>query len=283
MRTGKPQLIARITDQVLSQLASNDDHLAYLRELGMHSAMVLPLTARGRTLGAITLITAESGRTYDQHDLIFSQEVAGRLALALDNARLFDASRRAVKLREKTLALVSHDLRSPLSVIGLSADMLRRRLNNESLANKQLQNISCAVSRMDRLISDLLDMASIQTGSLRIEWEERELAPFLEEMLELHRDLAAKNQIELHDQVSLPHAARACADYDRLGQALTNLLGNAIKFTPAGGKVELYACEKQGSARIEIHDTGPASATKTYVMSSNRIAPAKSIMNAGPG
>jgi len=101
LRTGEPELVAEITDEILAAGARDDEHLRIVRELGLRSFVVVPLIARNRTLGAITLVSAESGRRYDETDLETALELALRAAFAVDNARLFSQ-----------LQMVLHDLRT---------------------------------------------------------------------------------------------------------------------------------------------------------------------------
>ena len=96
-RTGKPEFFAEVTDEHLVKCARDPDELDRLRELGVRSIMIVPLTARGRPLGALTLVRAESTRRYGESDLHLALELGSRAALAVDNARLFEESREAVR------------------------------------------------------------------------------------------------------------------------------------------------------------------------------------------
>src|SRR5688572_31307644 len=134
----------------------------------MTSAMIVPLNVRGRTVGAISFVSAESGRRFVRSDLELAQALAERAAMAIENARLFREAERAVRLREDVLAVVSHELRNALSTVNMNAAILLDRAD-EAARRKQPEAILRAARRMDRLIGDLLDMASIQAGRLAVE------------------------------------------------------------------------------------------------------------------
>src|SRR6185436_5506657 len=120
------------------------------------------------TVGAITLISF--GRGYSHDDLALAQELGHRVALAIDNAQLYAEARAAVRVRDDVLAIVSHDLRNPLSTILSSAGrMLAVMDGGETPERKPLERVQRAARRMNHLISDLLDAASLETGTLSLE------------------------------------------------------------------------------------------------------------------
>src|SRR5262249_1849336 len=125
LRTGRSEMMAEIPDSLLVNAARDTEHLRIVRELGLKSYMVVPLITRGRTLGAITFITAESGYSYGQADLGFAEELARRAAFAVDNARLYKEAQDANQIKDEFLATVSHELRTPLTAILGWARMLR--------------------------------------------------------------------------------------------------------------------------------------------------------------
>ena len=101
LRSGRPELVPRITEAMLDEVDLDDEHREILRELDLKSSMIVPLVARGRTLGAITFVSAESGRRYGPDDLELAEELARRAAMAVDNARLYEEARRETETLEK--------------------------------------------------------------------------------------------------------------------------------------------------------------------------------------
>ena len=159
-----------------------------------------------------------------------------------------------VRIRDEILGVVSHDLRSPLTTIGLSAQLLDGSSPGEQ--KEHVQTIAAATRRMERLIHDLLDVTRAEQGKLSIRRDVVDPAAVVRDVVASHEPIAASQQIEFVNSVAgdLPPMY---GDGDRLAQALTNLIGNAFKFTPAGGVVRLAAAQRDGKVRFEVSDSGP--------------------------
>jgi signal transduction histidine kinase len=179
--------------------------------------------------------------------------VAHRIATGIDNARLYSTARQAIAARDELLAVVSHDLRNPLGVVALALDMIEREPAEMS---STLPRAKRAVERMQRLIEDLLDLARIETGSLHVDRKPVVVGTILDDAIEQHRVLATEKKIAIvrgfEGRIGAAHV-----DRHRLTQALANLLGNALKFTPPGGTVTLGASARDDRLVIEVTDSGP--------------------------
>jgi signal transduction histidine kinase len=259
LATGEAQLSSEIPDEYVAQIAQSEEHLALMRQLGFRSSMVVPLRARGRVLGAIAFFTAESGRRYGPEDLRFAEEVAQRAALAVDNARLYQELEEAVQLRNHFLAAAAHDLKTPLTAIKVSAQLLGRHAERvggpiSERMREGLDRIDANTARMVRLIDELLDVASLQVGQpLRLDAEEMDLAELVETMVEELRPTVPRHTL----RAEVP-AEGVVGTWDpvRLERVLSNLLSNAIKYSPAGGEV-VVAVERDGSAALlRVSDQG---------------------------
>lgn len=255
LRDGEPELYEDITDELLVAYARDADHLSMLRALGMRSMMIAPLRVRGAIVGAISFVADGSGRRFDRGDLEIAMGLADRAAMAMENARLFQAAETAIRWREDLLAVVSHDLRSPLASISMSAALLTAR-EPDPRAKKQLDVILRATRRMERLIGDLLDVASIQAGRLAVERKPQELAPIVAEAIELAQPLAVANRQTLASDVAVD-GVHCNLDRDRVLQLFANLLGNAKKFSPAGSTITVRAQASDGEVVCSVADTGP--------------------------
>ncbi|WP_223637805.1 PAS domain-containing sensor histidine kinase [Corallococcus sp. EGB] len=232
-----------------------------LRPLAPRSAILVPLRGRERDLGVLLLATSEASRRYGAREQAQAEELARRAALAIDNARLYERAEQAIRMREEVLRIVAHDLRAPLNVIQLSARMLEKHLPPGDGPRRRLETLQKSVQRANRLIQDLLDVARMEGGSLAVERRPLEVAPLILETLEQHRGLAESRCLQL--QAHVPDGVpRVLADPERLSQILSNLLGNALKFTPEGGRVLLRVQPEAGQVRFLVSDTGPGIAAE---------------------
>lgn len=259
VETGEPELIEDVSDSFLDAIASNDEHLQLLRRLKPRSLLVVPLVARGRTLGALGLFSARPGRAYGPDDRLLAVELGRRAALAVDNARLYQEARDAVAARDEVLSIVSHDLGNPLSAVRVAARVLDRILDSGELdpARAQVQGIRTAALQMERLIKDLLEVRRIELGRLRLVSRPEPPHQLVAEAARSLRDVAREQGVALEAHVAddLPPLIRA--DADRIQQVFSNLVGNALRFTPAGGTVTIGAAPGEGGVVFSVQDTGP--------------------------
>ena len=242
--------------------ATDERHLEVLRGLSLKSAMTVPLTARGRILGAITFVFAESNRRYTPEDLDFAEEFARRSAIAIDNAALYQSeqnARRNAELANRAkddfLATVSHELRTPLNAMLGWTRLLR---GGELSAEKQaraLETIERNAVTQAQLIEDLLDVSRIISGNLRLEVEPVEMSLVVEHALDTLRLAGEAKNVAL--VTTIEDTGPILGDAHRLQQVVWNLLSNAIKFTPKGGRVQLALERVDSSLRIAVTDTGP--------------------------
>lgn len=165
-----------------------------------------------------------------------------------------EAQRELVRIRDEILGVVSHDLRSPLTTIALSAQLIPDSSSDEQ--SEHLQTIVTATRRMERLIHDLLDVTRAEKGKLSIRHDVLDPAVVVREVAASHEPIAASKQISF-EAVIADELPRLRGDADRLAQALTNLIGNAFKFTPSGGVVRLSVTRQDDRVRFEVADTGP--------------------------
>ncbi len=219
------------------------------------ACLVVPLSARNRIVGAITLVSFTRGYTKD--DLALAQELGHRVALAVDNAHLYDEARAAVRVRDDVLAIVSHDLRNPLSTILTSTGRILASLEDGGAPLRlPLERCQRAARRMTHMISDLVDAASLETGTLSLDQRDNEVGRVMSDALDLLAPLADARGLTLTTRIA-DGAERAWCDRERVVQVLSNLVGNAIKFTPQGGHIHVSAEAWGEMVRIAVCDDGP--------------------------
>ncbi len=256
IETRRPLLIETVTSQRLESFAQGPDHLQLLRALDPLSLMALPLLMRGQLLGALVFISSTPSRLYGRSDLRLAEALADRAALAIENARLYRASVQATQLRDQVLGIVAHDLRNPLNTILMQASALQRQgAEPERRSQRPREIIRRAATRMNRLIQDLLDVARMEAGQLTIAPARLAADELIVEAVELQRPLAASSSLELRLELQ-GDLAEVWGDRDRLLQVFENLIGNAIKFTDADGRITVGAVASDREVVFSVADTG---------------------------
>ncbi|HUR92689.1 MAG TPA: GAF domain-containing sensor histidine kinase [Gemmatimonadaceae bacterium] len=285
--SGEAQLINSVDEAFLRVLAVDDTHLALIREVGPTAYLGVPLLARGRVLGLLVFVaTAESGRRYTESDVLFATEIGKRAALAVDHAVLYRAAEEAGRAREAMVSVVSHDLKNPLSTIQMAVSFLLEDIvpddESHAMERRQLSAVKRESARMYRLIHDLLDMNAIDAGKLLVQRSPQEVAPLVEEVIDTLRPLALAKTIELALEAPalIPPVH---ADRDRIFQVFSNLGGNAIKFTPEGGRVVIRVRHGESVVAFDVVDTGPGIPPEDVARVFDRYWQAKKTASLGSG
>jgi PAS domain S-box-containing protein len=254
MQSGQPMWAEELDEALLRDAAQDEKHFDILRGLGLRSFIRVPMTARGVTIGVMTLVHAESGRRYRESDLGLALDVARRAAAAVDNARLHEQLRQEHRRKDEFLAMLAHELRNPLAPIRNGLAVLQMSADPALLAQTR-QIMQRQVSHMVRLIDDLLDLSRITRGTIGLQLQEEDIATIVGGAVEASQPLFDATQLTL--TLQLPEAPLpVMADQTRLGQVVTNLLNNAARFTPAGGKVALRAFADADDVVVEVSDSG---------------------------
>ncbi len=256
--SGRGNATAEIYDRALEARIDPAD-LERARVLGLRSGMTAPLTARGQTFGALTVLSGRL-RRYEPAELSLLQDLAHRAALAIDNARVLQEAQEAAELRRDLVAVVAHDLKNPLNAIAMAGSLLSRQAApgaDGERARRQSSIITRASERMNRLIHDLLDVSAIDAGRIELDRQRIGLGSLMTEALESIAPLAQERSITLVRQLdAADEQLELLADRERLLQVFANLLGNAIKFTDEGGHVTLRGGRGGLGVEVAVIDTG---------------------------
>jgi signal transduction histidine kinase len=255
---GVPEAIANVMQQHAPRLIGSASAIAaYFGTESEHPILVVPLVSRGETLGVVAAIPRHD-HPFTNEDVTLFAELARVGSLAIDNARLYLDSQQALRAREEVLAIVSHDLRNPLNAVKLGASLLAQSEAISGDDREQLEIIDISANRMADLIADLLDVTRLEGGKrLPIEPARVEIEPLFGEAHELFRSQAAANAVNLDYEIERGTPA-IHADRHRVMQVLSNLIGNALKFTPAHGFVFFRARpEKDAQVLFSVSDSGP--------------------------
>ena len=254
IRTGKAQLVPTVTDETIRQGARSPEHLEAMEKLGLKSLMIIPIIALGKTLGALTLGYAESGRVYTQSDADFFREFCNDLGIVLDNGRLDHEIENRDKSKDLFLASLSHELRNPLAPIKSSLELLKLRVTTTDV-REELNNIEHQFDHLASLLNDLLDVTRFTQSKIEIVPHTLDLRKLIERSLKASDALLRTSDITLH--FTYPSSPlQILADDTRIEQAVTNLINNAAKFTPSGGAIWVDLSTEQNFAVLKIRDNG---------------------------
>jgi len=218
----------------------------------------VPLLALDRALGALTLVSAESGRRFGPAELAFAEELGRRAGLALENARLYRAATDAVKLRDDFLSIAGHELKTPLTAVILQLGSLLRAFRtppppDAGAAVERLTRINATMARLERLIGELLDVSRITAGRLTLEREPHDLVEVAHEVIARFAEQSARAHSPL--ELDAPASVEGSWDRQRLDEVLTNLLSNALKYGP-GAPVRVRIRAEGATAHLVVSDGG---------------------------
>ncbi len=262
------------------------DVRARVESLGASAVLLVPLRAGGRAIGALHLVRTRAGLTHSPEEAQLATQFAGLSALALENARLYQEARRAVRDREEMLAVVSHDLRNPVNaIVMLTGAVLRREPDDlrPLMEREQVESVRAAARQADGLIQDLQDVSRISAGRLRVDQRPVNLLEIAVEVANQFAPVMEDATIRFVRNIdqTLPEVL---ADRGRVLQVLSNLLANAIRFTPEGGEIALSVhVTAQNVARIAVRDTGPGIAPEDVPRLFERYWQAPRLLRAGSG
>jgi PAS domain S-box-containing protein len=255
LRRGREEQVDAIDDQWIEAHEDQTEAIELWRRVAPRSMRIIPFIVGDRTSGAISLIRIGNPAPARLDESVAAQKLALRAGLALENARLYAAARQATLVRDEVLAIVSHDLRNPLSSIAICARTLLEDVPVGSEQSNMLGAIAEATDWMNRLIHDLLDASALEAGRLSIVSRPESVNRIVTSAVSMRAREAKVRSLTL--QTELPEALPVVnADVGRVGQVIGNLLANAIKFTERGGQIVVRARVVAPFVEISVTDTG---------------------------
>jgi len=253
-QTGTPELFSDISEEELRETIPDEQKFEALKQLGLRSAVVVPIPGRHAVLGVIGFVSPKPDR-YTSTELIFAQELARRISLALENARLYREAQQANRAKDEFLATLSHELRTPLNAILGWTQILRAKRLDEVTTTRAFEAIERNAKAQAELIEDMLDVSRIITGRLRLELQPVEIASAVDAALDSVRPTADVKGVKLECTIN-GDAGIISGDPHRLQQIVWNLLSNAVKFTPSGGLVRVHLERADSNVKLTVRDTG---------------------------
>jgi signal transduction histidine kinase/CheY-like chemotaxis protein len=244
----------------LSELALNEDHLAFLGTLEIGSAISLPLQTRGKVIGSLLLGRALNRPSFQEGDHELAQDLAFRIASSVDNWRLYQEAELAIRVRDEFLSIASHELKTPLTPLKIQTQQLLRLMCEEPLQNldpvrieKMLTTSNRQIERLSKLIDDLLDISRINTGKLQLNLEHFDLMEMIGDIRQRFASQLSSSGCEL--VVHGPGALPVYLDLFRIEQVVVNLLTNAMKYGP-GQPIEISISRAGDFFSMAVKDGG---------------------------
>jgi PAS domain S-box-containing protein len=252
LRSRQPTLLTEVSAELLDEAARDDEHRRILRELGPESWMIVPLLVRDKVIGAITFVSTDPRRRYSTAELELVTELGRRVASAGDNVRLFTELRESQRQKDDFLAMLAHELRNPLAAIQYANQLATLTKQTDNPASEVIDR---QVKNLAHLIDDLLDVSRITRDKIQLRKEAVDGRVLLERALATVGPALKDRKHELLTELS-SEPMPLYADPVRVEQILVNLLSNAAKYTPSGGKISVRSFPLDGQVVYKIKDTG---------------------------
>jgi PAS domain S-box-containing protein len=259
MRRREPIVHRDVEDAALLAAAKSPEHLAILRELAIRSSVIVPMVTRGRAVGTITFAYAESDRNYRDDEIELAMEIARRVAIAIDNALLLAEAQDAAQARQDFLLTASHELRTPLTSVKAAAQLVGRYLQqphpNRERIESMIANLQSEIGRLETISVDLLDAARIQREQFELKRTPTDLVEIASDVL----TALARSGLRLPSHELVLDAGEPIVGYwdaQRLRQLVSNLVSNALKYSPDGGVVRVRITTNDGFGVLTVEDDG---------------------------
>jgi PAS domain S-box-containing protein len=257
LHSGEPVSLPEVPTALLERSARDPEHLRLMRALDIGAVIYAPLTTRGRVLGVLGLFTTRTGgRRFSRDDLAIAVEIARRAAVALDNARLYQAAQEALRVRDEFLTIASHELRTPITAIRATAQLLQRTQARRTLDDARLERFLRTFTeeseRLGALADDLLDISRLRTGHLELHPSAVDVGGLVRRAVRRAQALSARHV--LHADIA--RGFTILADAGRLEQVLEQLLTNAVKYSPDAGPIEVTVHREGEGVHISVRDAG---------------------------
>ncbi len=218
------------------------------------SRVLMPIRARGEVTGLLA-VSSMRPCAFDGEDLHLFEELARRIGLVLENARMYHETYKANRLKDEFVAIVSHELRTPLTPILGGVYMMRSEPDDRTVFSRALDIIERNAKTQVKIVDDLLEVSRAVSGKLRLNMESVDLRHVLQAALDTVRPASDAKGIEIELRME-PGSGAVSGDADRLQQVFWNLLANAVKFTPNSGRIVVELAESEGHVEVRIIDTG---------------------------
>jgi len=252
--TGKPLFVPHVTNTWIHQSAMSPEHEKFMQQFQYASLITVPIIAGKNSIGALTCgLLVSSYRSYTFSDLAAAEELASRIALALENARLYRNSERAINLRDEFISAASHELKTPITSLKVFLQVMQKQFEREHHEeNPQLGKMRLQVDKLTTLINDLLDVSRIQLGKLAFHTEQFDLSALVQEIIDILQPTTKEHRIRFEKTTLI----KISGDRDRIGQVIMNLITNAMKYSPVDDDVIVTLSRDKKFVTLSVQDFG---------------------------
>lgn len=290
-KTGESVIFSEITDELLIASAKNEQELEILRNLSLKSVMTVPMRRKGEIMGVVSFLSSTPGNNYDETDLNFARDFANRIALTLENSRLYEEAKRDIeerikldKIKDEFLSMASHELKTPVTSLKAFTQVLKMTFEKEQnqKAVDMLTKMDKQINKLSRLIVDLLDITKLDKGELAFDEEDFDFNDLVEEIVEEMQRTTQKHTIK----TLLSGSEIIKGDRNRIGQVITNFLSNAIKYSPNANEIIVESSVDKDDVTLCVKDFGigiPRDAQSKIFSRFYRIHNADNKQNTYPG
>ncbi len=254
LKTGKSELYAHISDEMLKASSQDEKDYELMKSLGFKSAMIVPLFSQKKPIGAITFVTTETRRHYNQADLLMAEELATRASVAIENARLYKGSQEAITLRDDFISVASHELKTPVTSVKMFTQVLKRHSEQigDMKAVSHLTKMDKQINKLTELIYDLLNVAKIQAGRMEFRQQLFDFDKAVKEVIDVLQQSSDKHELIIEGRTG----KKVYGDEERIGQVVNNLVSNAIKYSPRAIKVLINLSTDKKNVQVSVQDFG---------------------------
>jgi len=261
LRTGESLLVPQITEEIIEEEAMDEEQTKILKELSIRSVMIIPLQIKGRTKGVVSFISCNAENIYDDIDFNFAKDFCNRIAVTLENTRLYEEVKKdneerieVDKKKDEFISIASHELKTPVTSLKAYTQILQSTFDEEhnNHAVEMLSKMDKQVDKLTTLIVDLLDVTKIDKGELVFEMQEFDFNQLVKETAEEMQRTTKSHKISLELHPCDP----IVGDRDRIGQVIVNFISNAIKYSPDGQQIIIKTFCENNKVQLSVQDEG---------------------------
>lgn len=254
LETGKSEMIEHVILEKYSKISNFKEIEKIATALHLTSYMGAPLKIQNKIIGVITFSSGRNDRIYNKEDLAFANEIAGRIAFAIENAQLYTSAQKAIQLRDEFISVASHELKTPITSLKMYTQTLHKQFkrNHDEKLSIYFEKMDQQTDKLSRLINDLLNVSKIQHGKLELEMKKVNLNNIIKDTLESILQTTQTHEVIIKGEVD----KNIYVDAYRIYQVLTNLLTNAIKYSPKAKKIIIHIEDTKDHMTITVQDFG---------------------------